>query len=1062
MPETPTVNCPRCGRPKSVGNKASLTQWIVACNCVEGAPDAPATEPVDICNKCKKRISGGRAGSFTQWVFRSDLCNCEVPEAMRPSFDVAPQEQFESIEEDELQLEGEPPFPLDRYKPLLELGKGTSGHVYLCRDRLLEKRVAIKCLWAVTPEQLIGFQREAKATSLLSHPGVVSVLDFGGTAGGAPYMVMEYVEGTSVFDYVSEHGPLPVDVALRVFRGVAEALQHAHEKGVFHRDVKSANILLIDNSTKIPDVRIIDFGVAGVKQAMHAPGYQGDTIVGTPAYMSPDQAQGLPYDQRSEIYSLGCVMYETLTGSPPFYSDTALETISKHAHVPAPTLADSDCDRVFSPALEAVVACCLEKDPAARFQSMKQLIDALQDLESGRQDRTIIDSSEHPRGDNRNLKLIAITGGVVLALGTIGFFALNVLDPETLRQVKLLFSSHSEAESQKLTDEAWEAIEGSDNEKAIKLSTRAIEKDDTNYRALDTRAVAYFMIGDTKNALLDLNKVIKDSKADQQTSSAAQFHRDVVYIALGKKMSQKTYIPSSNNTYVPTPWESRAFAPWIKQDWRLLPLSAPGQVGGDPKNWPKDIASSPFRNLPTGPFKKTAKSQAFDEIVKDFDKEAAANRTPADAAQQLPPPGPPFRPGPGFLRHGPPMPPMPPMPPLGPGPRPGFQRPGMFSYDKKSISMIPQGATDSQALTSSEDVDEFSGVNNFAYAGPNRVKVTTLASDKDIDLIVADRKIDNLTFSRVPISPAVLSRIRVLPLTYLALQDYRATDKDLEFIRDFKRLDHFVLSHGLGTGAFLSYLPANTMVDLVLRAMKNLNPAGLEHIRKLKHLDFLSVNSCEKIGNSDLRVATEMPKLNILMFTPRFDKNPLYHSKKQELSVMPNSRFDYYNVEDIKKITSRSALRKLALDSDGLKDGAYDALANCTVSELILQGSRDIKEANLKKLANNKKIRELYLCGDVIHENSATALGDFHNLTALYLFHTDLGKKTFDAMSKLKVGDVVIVNEGLDSSTVQNLSALKNVGRIKIVDQSIRLTPKDIDLLREKLPNCKVKLKDQQ
>lgn len=101
MPETPTVNCPRCGRPKSVGNKASLTQWIVACNCVEGAPDAPATEPVDICNKCKKRISGGRAGSFTQWVFRSDLCNCEVPEAMRPSLDVVPQEQFESIEEED-------------------------------------------------------------------------------------------------------------------------------------------------------------------------------------------------------------------------------------------------------------------------------------------------------------------------------------------------------------------------------------------------------------------------------------------------------------------------------------------------------------------------------------------------------------------------------------------------------------------------------------------------------------------------------------------------------------------------------------------------------------------------------------------------------------------------------------------------------------------------------------------------------------------------------------------------------------------------------------------------
>lgn len=1044
MPENLTARCNKCGRPKSVGDKASLTQWIVSCNCIEGAPAPPAQEPVDLCSKCGKRISGGRAGSFTQWVFRSDLCNCEVPEAMRPSVDLIEQQlpEFVEVDEDaELDLEGEPPFPLDRYGPIMELGKGASGHVYLCKDRLLQKKVAIKCLWAVTPEQLIGFQREAKATSLLSHPGVVSVLDFGLAAGdrGAPYMVMEYVEGTSLFDYISEHGPPPIDLGLRVIESVAEALGHAHERGIFHRDVKSSNILLcgpsLGGQTEVFNVRVIDFGVAGVKQAIQTPSAdQGHTIVGTPAYMSPDQAQGLAYDQRSEVYSLGCVMYETLTGLLPFKCDTALETISKHAHEPAPALVDSDCGRSFSPELESLVARCLEKSPTDRFQSMNELIEAIREVDRGRLERAVPEVTERPQtaAGNTKFKPMAITGGIIIALGAITLFTLNVVNPGSLRHVKLLFSSSSEAESQKLSAEANSELEKNNFAKAIELSNSALSLDEENLRALDTRGVAYFLTGDTKRALADLNRVIKNSDKDAITGGSARFHRNVVYVSLGKKVSSKTLIPSSNSTYVPSQWEAKTFSPWTKQDWRLLPLSAPAQVGGDPAGWPKDLESYPLSKARL-PGASAAQQSKFDSGMK-----AMLGKELGSDDGSKPSSGPHPDSGEGALKRN--------------------DTTLMQSSSQKFNSEFFPGSELGPGLA--DEVDEFNGINNFAYDTPTKVKVSTLASNKDIDKIIADRKIQSLTFTRVPISPAVLARIRVLPLRALVLQDYRATDKDLEFIGDFKFLDHFSLSLGLGTGTFISNLPKDTMVDLVLRKMKNLDLAGLERIKKLRHLKTLEINSCEKIGNSAIQIALEMP-LERLIFTPRFNKNPLYHNKRYELAVMPNSKLDFYDVGDLKKIIAKPTLKKLVLDSDGLRDATYDDLSKATVHELILQGEKHIKPENLKKVAKNTYVKNFFLCGDVIDQNSAAALTGFQHLRAIFLFHTDMSKKVFDAMSKLRATDIVIVTDQLNSETVQNLAALKSIRRMKIVDQTAKLTDYDINRLREKLPTCKISLKDQ-
>lgn len=370
--------CPRCGGNTGSKKSGSITQWVANCACT--AIDIPEQDTdLEICQTCKKRISAGRAGSLTQWIFRSDLCSCALPTVEKSRMALAAEaaaakgkSETKTIAEVELKVDPTR-FPLERYAPLVILGSGSAGTVYLCNDRLLNKKVAIKLLTTLTAEQLVAFQGEARAASKLNHPNVVKVLDFGVTAGGVPFMVMESVKGDDLAGILEKEGTISVTAALYIFGKVCDGLSEAHKQRVFHRDIKNSNILVGALDSHQPDVRLIDFGVASVRSVGDSQTEQGATLVGTPAYMSPDQALGKPYDARCEVYSLGCALFEALTGSPPFSADTALEIINKHAHEKPPKLADENPDVDFSEQLERVVAKCLEKKPGDRHQSMEEL-----------------------------------------------------------------------------------------------------------------------------------------------------------------------------------------------------------------------------------------------------------------------------------------------------------------------------------------------------------------------------------------------------------------------------------------------------------------------------------------------------------------------------------------------------------------------------------------------------------------------------------------------------------------------------------------------------------------
>lgn len=339
-------------------------------------------------------------------------------------------------------------FPQERYTPLVRLGTGASGNVYLCHDRVLGKRVAVKTLHLLNAEQLIAFQQEARATSKLSHPNIVTTLDFGATEEGRPYMVMELSSGISLAQYLVKFGTLDEAAAVPLFEKICSALGYAHEKGVFHRDLKPSNLVVFENADGEYDVQVIDFGVAKVKHENQEPTIvQGRTVVGTPAYMSPDQVAGLTYDARSEVYALGCVLFEALTGRVPFIGETAMETLTMQANMPPPVPSEFRDD--VSEELDAVVSYCLAKEPEERFQSMRELEAELQrvrekhgqperrillgsgELEPGGESSVVRDKSLASRDEPKTLVLpMVLAFAVVVPLLFYFFFQLMTVESD--------------------------------------------------------------------------------------------------------------------------------------------------------------------------------------------------------------------------------------------------------------------------------------------------------------------------------------------------------------------------------------------------------------------------------------------------------------------------------------------------------------------------------------------------------------------------------------------------------------------------------------------------------
>ena len=279
----------------------------------------------------------------------------------------------------------------DRYEILARLGSGGMSVVYKARHRLLGRLVAIKMLDPLLCSDLQNarrFREEALASSLLNHPNLISIFDFGLTASGEPYLIMDYLSGRSLSDVISMAGPLHVDDAVPIFLQACEGLSHAHSKGIVHRDLKPSNIMLVTGEHGSGSVKVIDFGIARVWTSARLRGQgltQPGELIGSPTYMSPEQCTGQVCDDRSDIYSMGITMYEALTGELPFLGRVAAETMQMHIDVePIPV---STRFPSIPQQLDRIIMKCMRKQPEHRYVSMDELKMDLYQLMSNQSDQ---------------------------------------------------------------------------------------------------------------------------------------------------------------------------------------------------------------------------------------------------------------------------------------------------------------------------------------------------------------------------------------------------------------------------------------------------------------------------------------------------------------------------------------------------------------------------------------------------------------------------------------------------------------------------------------------------
>jgi serine/threonine protein kinase len=269
------------------------------------------------------------------------------------------------------------------------LGRGGMGVVFACKHLVMGKTYAIKILSGedLSDEYWNRFRAEAQALAKLNHPNIVGIYNMGVDAGHFPYFVMDLLTGHTLDVLVAEKGPLAVNETLDIFIRVADALGSSHAQGIIHRDVKPSNIMLVpDQNNQMTGVKLVDFGIARLAKDALAAQSQTKTgmIFGTPFYMSPEQCQGKKVDERTDIYSMGCALFECLTGKPPFCGDNHFQTFMMHQTEPPPQLIDIAPNGNFPQAMEAAVAKMLAKNSAERYQTMAQVKHDLERIRAGK------------------------------------------------------------------------------------------------------------------------------------------------------------------------------------------------------------------------------------------------------------------------------------------------------------------------------------------------------------------------------------------------------------------------------------------------------------------------------------------------------------------------------------------------------------------------------------------------------------------------------------------------------------------------------------------------------
>ena len=375
---------------------------------------------------------------------------------------------------------------VSHYRVLSKLGEGGMGTVYVAEDTLLGRRVAIKSLKVPTvpgeKQYRTRFLREARAASQLNHPHIATIHDYGETADGHPYLVMELIDGQTLSDLLREN-PLPLDRTIKIIKQVAEAIAEAHRHGIVHRDIKPSNVALNQRN----EVKVLDFGLAKYLQP-ESPATQriGENpelsethtfegvIVGTPSYLSPEQAMGTPVDTRRDIFAIGALLYECLTGTPAFSGRTIGE-IFAHVIRDDPRL-PSQLNPGVPSELDRITLKALSKTPDTRYQTAELLLEELTTIESNLTNTSPIQSSRTTRRSWRTaLAQLSARKAVRAGASIIAALTVLVLVAVAWRSIRRSYPPEPSPEAKRLYQAGTDAFRNGSYVKASKLFEQAIQ-----------------------------------------------------------------------------------------------------------------------------------------------------------------------------------------------------------------------------------------------------------------------------------------------------------------------------------------------------------------------------------------------------------------------------------------------------------------------------------------------------------------------------------------------------------------------------------------------------------
>jgi serine/threonine protein kinase len=471
--------CKKCGKPPLAEKAGSFTSYLFLhnyCQCDQKhdslssvAPKSTRPTPIQaenlsVCSRCGKALGAKeRSGSFTSFLFKDLRCQCKSPVIAKPvaanpvlagplaskRTNTSYRSTHKSTRHDtrQQQLKESPSVSSNTslklgtiiggtFKIESIIGSGGMGVVYAAEHTGLHRRFALKILSPelVNEQTWKRFQAEAKTLGALHHSTLVNVYDLGLHDHSLPYYSMELLEGRTLEQILIDDGPLYLDEAIEIFLQVLGGLAYAHRNDIIHRDLKPGNIMVcnVDGDTV---VKILDFGISKFLQL----GRQNQSLTmvgetfGSPYYMSPEQSIGADVDARSDIYSIGCSLFEALTSYVPFEGESQMEIVMMHEQDEPPLLAEVDPDTKFPDSIEYVVAKCLAKHPDDRYQSAKELAIDLERIKDNKyarsffegkkpfksvsQRRSEIAASDTPRHSKR--AIVVLSSVIVLAALTI-------------------------------------------------------------------------------------------------------------------------------------------------------------------------------------------------------------------------------------------------------------------------------------------------------------------------------------------------------------------------------------------------------------------------------------------------------------------------------------------------------------------------------------------------------------------------------------------------------------------------------------------------------------------